>query len=216
MPKIPNAFYYFKAATSIRHWFGSKTTYDTYGVTGRGPDGPSDQISAGYQVCSYTLSYRGVRMLETGDWVLTLAQPPSYRAMGGSSNESQAYSWKRSHWGLTPHLWASYSSHSQFCVRTHVPCSWFKSYVFWLPAWWALWLLWWPLTDAAMFQCVYGYLQSVFFFLVLFHCCILLEIKLTTTTTLMLFFADFLGNLNLWPLVFDFSTGSSNLGRMGS
>ena len=52
----------------------------------------------------------------------------------------------------------------------------------WLPAWWALWLLWWPLTDAAMFQCVYGYLQSVFFFLVLFHCCILLEIKLTTTT----------------------------------
>ena len=53
----------------------------------------------------------------------------------------------------------------------------------WLPAWWALWLLWWPLTDAAMFQCVYGYLQSVFFFLVLFHCCILLEIKLTTTTT---------------------------------
>ena len=54
----------------------------------------------------------------------------------------------------------------------------------WLPAWWAPWLLWWPLTDAAMFQCVYGYLQSVFFFLVLFHCCILLlEIKLTTTTT---------------------------------
>ena len=53
----------------------------------------------------------------------------------------------------------------------------------WLPAWWALWLLWWPLTDAAMFQCVYGYLQSVFFFLVLFYCCILLEIKLTTTTT---------------------------------
>ena len=52
----------------------------------------------------------------------------------------------------------------------------------WLPAWWALWLLWWPLADAAMFQCVYGYLQSVFFFLVLFHCCILLEIKLTTTT----------------------------------
>ena len=52
-----------------------------------------------------------------------------------------------------------------------------------LPSWWALWLLWWPLADAAMFQCVYGYLQSVFFFLVLFHCCILLEIKLTTTTT---------------------------------
>ena len=51
----------------------------------------------------------------------------------------------------------------------------------WLPAWWAPWLLWWPLTDAAMFQCVYRYLQSVFFFLVLFHCCILLEIKLTTT-----------------------------------
>ena len=25
----------------------------------------------------------------------------------------------------------------------------------WLPAWWALWLLWWPLTDAAMFQCAY-------------------------------------------------------------
>ena len=62
------------------------------------------------------------------------------------------------------------------------PYSRFKSYVFWLPAWWALWLLWWPLTDAAMFQCVFGYLQSVFFFLVLFHCCILLNIKLTTTT----------------------------------
>ena len=53
-----------------------------------------------------------------------------------------------------------------------------------MSSWWALWLLWWPLTDAAMFQCVYGYLQSVFFFLVLFHCCILLEIKLTTTTTI--------------------------------
>ena len=66
---------------------------------------------------------------------------------------------------------------------TWPPYSRFKSYVFWLPAWWALWLLWWPLTDAAMFQCVYGYLQSVFFFLVLFHYCILLEIKLTTTTT---------------------------------
>ena len=33
-----------------------------------------------------------------------------------------------------------------------------------LPAWWALWLLWWPLTDAAMFHCVYGYLQSFFLF----------------------------------------------------
>ena len=31
--------------------------------------------------------------------------------------------------------------------------------IFWLPAWWALWLLWWPLTDAAMFQCVYGDLK---------------------------------------------------------
>ena len=50
-----------------------------------------------------------------------------------------------------------------------------------MPAWWALWLLWWPLTDAAMFQCVYGYLQNAFFFLVLFHYCILLVIKLTTT-----------------------------------
>ena len=29
----------------------------------------------------------------------------------------------------------------------------------WLPAWWALWLLWWPLTDAAMFQCFYGYVS---------------------------------------------------------
>ena len=38
------------------------------------------------------LYYRGVRMLETGDWVLALAQPPSYKAMGGSSNESEAYS----------------------------------------------------------------------------------------------------------------------------
>ena len=54
------------------------------------------EISAGYQVlvvlvmrCLY---YHGVRMLETGVWVLALAQPPSYRAMGGSSNESQAYS----------------------------------------------------------------------------------------------------------------------------
>ena len=34
----------------------------------------------------------------------------------------------------------------------------------WLPAWWALRLLWWPLTDAAKFQCVYGYLQSKVFF----------------------------------------------------
>ena len=67
------------------------------------------------------------------------------------------------------------------CISRYLTNSRFKSYVFWLPAWWALWLLWWPLTDAAMFQCVYGYLQSVFFFLVLFHCCILLEIKLTTT-----------------------------------
>ena len=57
-------------------------TYDTYDVTGRWPDGPCDQISAGYQVlvvelvirCFY---YRGVRMIETGDWVLALAQPPS-------------------------------------------------------------------------------------------------------------------------------------------
>ena len=59
---------------------------------------------------------------------------------------------------------------------------WYYYSLFWLPAWWALWLLWWPLTDAVMFQCVYWYLQSVFFFLVLFHFCILLEIKLTTTT----------------------------------
>ena len=71
----------------------------------------------------------------------------------------------------------------QEIVKHLPPYSRFKSYVFWLPAWWALWLLWWPLTDAAMFQCAYGYSQSVFFFLVLFHCCILLEIKLTTTTT---------------------------------
>ena len=69
----------------------------------------------------------------------------------------------------------------QEIVKHLPPYSRFKSYVFWLPAWWALWLLWWPLTDAAMFQCVYGYLQSVFFFQVLSHCCILLEIKLTTT-----------------------------------
>ena len=54
----------------------------------------------------------------------------------------------------------------------------------WLPAWWALWPLWWPLADAAMFQCVYRYLQSVVFFLVLFHCCIMLEIKLTSTANL--------------------------------
>ena len=71
----------------------------------------------------------------------------------------------------------------QEIVKHLPPYSRFKSYVFWLSAWWALWLLWWPLTDAAMFQCVYGYLHSVFFFLVMFHCCILLEIKLTTTTT---------------------------------
>ena len=70
----------------------------------------------------------------------------------------------------------------QEIVKHLPPYSRFKTYVFWLPAWWAMWLLWWPLTDAAMFQCVYGYLQSVFFFLVLFHCCIFLEIKLTTTT----------------------------------
>ena len=69
----------------------------------------------------------------------------------------------------------------QEIVKHLPPYSRFKSYVFWLPAWWALWLLWWPLIDESMFQCIYGYLQSVFFFLVLFHCCILLEIKLTTT-----------------------------------
>ena len=28
-------------------------------------------------------------------------------------------------------------------------------YAFWVPEWWALWLLWWPLADAAMFQCAY-------------------------------------------------------------
>ena len=51
----------------------------------------------------------------------------------------------------------------------------------WLPAWWALWRLWWPLAGAAMFQCVYWYLQ-IGFFLVLFHCRILFVIKLTTIT----------------------------------
>ena len=32
-----------------------------------------------------------------------------------------------------------------------------------LPAWWALWLLRWPLADSAMFQWVYWHLQSVIF-----------------------------------------------------
>ena len=32
-------------------------TYDTYDVTDRGPDGPCDQISAGYQVSVVELSY---------------------------------------------------------------------------------------------------------------------------------------------------------------
>ena len=32
-------------------------TDDTYGVTGRGPDGPCDQISAGYQVSVYLLPW---------------------------------------------------------------------------------------------------------------------------------------------------------------
>ena len=49
------------------------------------------------------LHYRGVRMLETGDEALALAQPPSYRAMGGSSNESQAYL-ERVHTGGWHHI----------------------------------------------------------------------------------------------------------------
>ena len=73
----------------------------------------------------------------------------------------------------------------------------YSCYVIWLPAWWALWLLWWPLTDATMFQCVYGYLQSVFFFLVLFHCCILLEIKLTTTTAI----KQLIEHLPIWRIL---------------
>ena len=45
----------------------------SYDVTGRGPEGPCDQISAGYQVLVVELSYvtslyyHGVRMLKTGD-----------------------------------------------------------------------------------------------------------------------------------------------------
>ena len=98
----------------------------------------------------------------------------------------------------------------QEIVKHLPPYSWFKSYVFWLPAWWALWLLWWPLTDAAMFQCVYGYLQSVFFFLVLFHCCILLEIKLTTTTTIVFQWADDVTHNGLWDREISYSTSSGN------
>ena len=54
---------------------------------------------------------------------------------------------------------------------------------FWLSAWWALRLPWWPPAECSnvSMSCEYWYLQNVFLFL--YHCCILSEIKLTTTTT---------------------------------
>ena len=39
------------------YFFNYSYTYDTYDVTGRGPDGPCDQITAGYQVLIVELSY---------------------------------------------------------------------------------------------------------------------------------------------------------------
>ena len=55
--------------------------------------------------------------------------------------------------------------------------------VYWLSAWWALRLPWWPPAECSnvSMSCEYWYLQNVFLFL--YHCCILSEIKLTTTTT---------------------------------
>ena len=41
----------------IQLWWKTYPTYDTCDVTGRGPDGPYDQISAGYQVLVVELSY---------------------------------------------------------------------------------------------------------------------------------------------------------------
>ena len=38
-------------------WWEIIPTYDTYDDTGRGPDGPCTQISAGYQVSVVELSY---------------------------------------------------------------------------------------------------------------------------------------------------------------
>ena len=54
-------------------------------------------------------------------------------------------------------------------------------HVFWLSAWWALRLPWWPPAECSnvSMSCEYWYLQNVFLFL--YHCCILSEIKLTTT-----------------------------------
>ena len=53
---------------------------------------------------------------------------------------------------------------------------------FWLSAWWASRLPWWPPAECSnvSMSCEYWYLQNVFLFL--YHCCILSEIKLTTTT----------------------------------
>ena len=53
----------------------------------------------------------------------------------------------------------------------------------WLPAWWALWLPWWP-TTSRMHQCFNVLIYICHEFLLLFYCCVLLEIKLTTTTTI--------------------------------
>ena len=58
------------------------------------------------------------------------------------------------------------------------PCLLFKFYV--LPAWWAVRLLWWPLTECSNASMCFSIYKV---FLLLFHCCILLEIKLTTTAT---------------------------------
>ena len=48
----------------------------------------------------------------------------------------------------------------------------------WLPAWWALWLPWWPPAGCNNASIYYSYHHE---FLLLFYCCALLEIKLTTT-----------------------------------
>ena len=54
---------------------------------------------------------------------------------------------------------------------------------FWLPAWWALRLPWWPPAECSNVSMLCAFLVFTKCFLFLYHCCILSEIKLTTTTT---------------------------------
>ena len=52
----------------------------------------------------------------------------------------------------------------------------------WLPAWWALWLPWWPPAECCNVSMLCAFLVFTKCFPFLYHCCILSEIKLTTTT----------------------------------